>query len=81
MEKAIIGHDASGFTLAARQTITFLAASLDLVDGADFIECAFAGEGATLAFDDKRLNYTCGEQGKETYAVLGDLEAAAGGVY
>lgn len=35
---------------------------------------AFAGTGATLAFDDKRLNFTCPQEGEAETALLGDVE-------
>jgi uncharacterized lipoprotein YbaY len=37
--------------------------------------------GATLAFDGKRLNYSCEGEGDEESGILGDLEAAGAGVF
>lgn len=78
IERALIGRDSNGFVLKESESVTFLAATLDLADGA---QCAFAGTGATLAFDGKRLNYTCDEEGEDSFAILGDLEAGEAGVY
>ncbi|MGF1461417.1 MAG: hypothetical protein ACFBSG_20625 [Leptolyngbyaceae cyanobacterium] len=57
------------------QEIRFLIEEIKLVDGTI---CEFAGEGATLAFDGKRLNYTCDAS---SVALIGDIEISAGGVY
>lgn len=48
-----------------------MATTVVLPDGT---ECLHAGEGATLAFEDKRLNYTCGD----TQGLLGDIEITSG---
>ena len=46
--------------------------AIQLPDGS---QCLFAGKGATLAFDGKRLNYTCGNTASgEQIGLLGDLE-------
>jgi hypothetical protein len=57
------------------EDIRFLIAEIELVDGT---VCRHAGEGATLAFDGKRLNYTCGSL---DVALIGDIDIQAGGVY
>jgi hypothetical protein len=57
------------------QDIRFLIEEIVLVDGS---VCRHAGEGATLAFDGKRLNYTCGSP---AMGLIGDIEMQAGGVY
>ena len=57
------------------QDIRFLIEEIVLVDGT---VCAFAGEGATLAFEGKRLNYTCGNH---VVGLIGDIESQAGGVF
>ncbi len=44
------------------------------VELSDGTQCAFAGTGATLAFGEKRLNYTCGNQGQDQIGLLGDFE-------
>lgn len=77
VEKATITHDSNGFTLDSSETVTFLAATLDLADDAT---CTFAGMGATLAFDGKRLTYTCGEPGDTITGIIGDLTAGEAGV-
>lgn len=48
-----------------------MATAVVLPDGT---ECLHAGEGATLSFEDKRLNYTCGED----QGLLGDVEITNG---
>lgn len=78
VEQATITHGQSGFTLKKSEAVAFLAATLDLADGT---QCAFAGQGATFAFDGKRLNYTCGQEGADTLGLLGDLEASEKGIY
>lgn len=77
VEKATINHDSNGFTLASREALTLLAATLALADGT---QCAFAGQGATLAFAGKRLNYTCSKSGTESVGIIGDLAIGEGGV-
>jgi hypothetical protein len=57
------------------QAIRFLIAEIVL---ADSTVCRHAGEGATLAFDGKRLNYTCGNA---SVGLIGDIEPQAGGVF
>lgn len=41
-----------------------------LEDGTD---CAFAGVGATTGINEKRLNYTCGQNGDYTIGLFGDV--------
>lgn len=77
VEKATITHGTDGFALDASETVEFLAATLDLADGT---QCAFAGEGATMAFDGKRLNYSCPDEEGLTVGLLGDLVAGEAGV-
>lgn len=57
------------------QDIRFLIEEIVLSDGTI---CSHAGEGATLAFDGKRLNYTCDAA---EIALIGDIVIQAGGVY
>jgi uncharacterized membrane protein len=45
----------------------------------DGLICRFAGVGATLAFEGRRLSYTCGTKDGDTVALLGDLEPVEGG--
>lgn len=56
------------------ETVRFLIAEIRLADGT---LCRHAGDGATLAFDGKRLNYTCGR----SIGLIGDLAVGAGGVF
>jgi hypothetical protein len=44
----------------------------------DGTQCAFAGTGATLAFDGRRLNYTCAVAGEDQVGLLGDLQQSGG---
>ena len=46
----------------------------------DGTRCSFAGTGATLAFDGKRLNYTCDVVGQEV-GLLGDLQPQSDGTW
>ncbi len=41
-------------------------------------QCAFAGEGATLAFEGERLNYTCGDP---SVGLLGALKQGEAGLW
>lgn len=75
-----IGHSDEGFFVEEETVVSFTPA-LELADG---LRCLWAGEGATLAFDGKRLNYTC--ETEETIdegmiGILGDPVAVGGGVY
>ena len=74
VEKAIIGHGDSGFSLKALEQVDMIIAYIELADGT---QCLFAGSGATLAFDGKRLNYTCEVEGQEV-GLLGDLRQSEG---
>jgi heat shock protein HslJ len=49
--------DGAGFELARIDLVDARVTSLELESGE---ACAFAGEGATLAFDGRRVHYTCG---------------------
>jgi heat shock protein HslJ len=57
--------------LAQPETLSEPPAFVDLPDGT---RCAFAGHGATLAFDDKRLNYTCETDGEDEVGLIGDFQ-------
>ena len=57
------------------EEIRFPIAQIVLTDGS---VCLNAGEGATLAFDGKRLNYTCGGP---SVGLIGDIAISAGGVF
>ncbi len=56
------------------EDIRFLIAEIVLADGT---VCRHAGEGATLAFDGKRLNYTCGRSA----GLIGELAMQVGGLF
>lgn len=49
--------DGAGFELAQLEAVESRVARLELATGET---CAFAGEGATLAFEGRRVHYTCG---------------------
>lgn len=76
VEVATVSHGDDGFSLESSEELTFLVTHIELVDGT---ACAFAGQGATLAFEQKRLNYTCGQEG--TVGLLGDFVAAGAGIW
>lgn len=57
----------SGPTIAHSVAETFFLEAIQLADGT---LCLNAGPGATLAFDGKRLNYTCGDS---TLGLIGDI--------
>jgi heat shock protein HslJ len=81
VDKVRITAGTSGYTLADRKSVEFRLASISLTDGTI---CSFAGEGATLAFDGKRVNFTCGaagESGENMVVVLGDPQPSEGGVW
>ncbi len=65
--RATIERGANGFELADSEELTFLGAEITLANGTT---CAFAGTGATLAFDGERLTYTCGDP---SIGLLGEL--------
>ena len=75
VEVVTINRADNGFVLDASQEMTFLAAEITLADGT---QCAFAGEGATLAFEGERLNYTCGDP---SIGLLGALTQGEAGVW
>lgn len=76
VERATINRDDNGFILEESTDVTFLAGEIELADGTI---CAFAGTGATLAFDDERINYTCG--GDLSVGLLGPLTQGEAGVW
>jgi hypothetical protein len=78
VEHATLARGADGFTLETSEVITYRIEHLDLANG---MRCAFAGEGATLAFAGKRLNYTCGEPGDASLGILGDVMQGEAGVW
>lgn len=60
----VLGASGSGQALGADDTP--LTTTIVLSDGT---ECYFAGQGATITFDGKRLNYTC----SDTLGLIGDI--------
>jgi LysM repeat protein len=46
---------------------------LEMIELPDGTQCLHAGRGATLAFDGKRLNYTCGTDGEDEVGLIGDM--------
>lgn len=53
----VVERKADGSALKSSQTLSLDISQVELSDGS---KCLFAGKGATLAFDGKRLNHTCG---------------------
>jgi len=74
IEKVVIGHGDSGFFVQESEEMTMTIERIELADGT---QCLFAGTGATLAFEGKRLNYTCQVEGQEV-GLLGDLRQSEG---
>ncbi|MFB0536537.1 MAG: DUF333 domain-containing protein, partial [Anaerolineae bacterium] len=74
VEKVVIGHGDSGFFVQESEEVTMTIERIELADGT---QCLFAGTGATLAFEGKRLNYTCQVEGQEV-GLLGDLKQSEG---
>ncbi len=75
VEKAVIGHGDEGFFVRDSETVSMTVSSVELEDGT---VCLNAGRGATLAFEGKRLNYTCEEQGNNTIGLIGDFQQEDG---
>lgn len=65
--------DGAGFELASVESVDARVARVTLAGGES---CAFAGEGATLAFDGQRVNYTCDGD----LVLIGPLTADARGL-
>lgn len=76
--EGLVTHGSDGFTLASSEEVTFLLATIDTVNGT---QCANAGGGATMGFDDKRVNATCGTVDGKDIVLLGPLESIGSGVY
>lgn len=62
-------------TVSRRETVALTFGHVELEDGT---RCAFAGRGATLAFEGRRLNYTCGN---DQIGLIGEFEFADGAVH
>ncbi|MCX6028673.1 MAG: DUF333 domain-containing protein [Chloroflexi bacterium] len=69
-EKITLGHNDKGFFVKESQKITMEITQVELADGT---LCLHAGKGATLAFDGKRLNYTCKVVGADQVGLIGDF--------
>lgn len=63
-----------GTTITASEALTLTVNAVELADGTT---CLNAGEGATLAFDGQRLNFTCPDAASEA-GLLGDITAEEG---
>jgi hypothetical protein len=57
-----------GTTITASEPMVLMVESVDLADGT---VCLNAGQGATLAFEGQRLNFTCGDD--NTTGLIGDI--------
>lgn len=68
MEMGVIAHGDEGFTLESSEMVTVL--EIELSDG---MHCPFAGTGASLAFEGKRLNFSCPRDGDNEVGLLGEV--------
>ena len=75
-EKALIEWRDSG---NAPPKVEITPARVTEIALSDALTCRRAGKVATLAFEGRRANYTCGMKDGETVALLGDLEPVEGG--
>jgi heat shock protein HslJ len=77
---ATIANTGAGFELHESEVIEFTAWEVVLEDGR---VCLHAGFGATMGFDDKRLNYTCdkGESTADEVGLMGELVNQGEGVW
>lgn len=80
VDLATIGQTEGGFELHGSEVVTFTAWEVVLADGRS---CLHAGFGATMAFDDRRLNYTCdkGESTADEVGLMGELTNQGEGVW
>ncbi len=74
IQKAVVNMTDKGFTTKATETV--LVTRIELADGSS---CAFAGTGTTITIDGKRANFTCGRQGNNDVALLGEIKAGEKG--
>lgn len=65
----------NGTELASSEEVTFQLNELDLVDDS---VCLHAGRGATMAFEEGRLNWSCGEDTQGMYGAFGPLQHEEG---
>ena len=68
VEKVTLTRKDNAWAIGKSETITMEIATIELTDGS---KCDNAGKGATLSFDGKRLNYTCGSN---ELGLIGDLQ-------
>ena len=80
VDLATIARTDGGFELHSSEVISFTAWQVVLADGR---VCLHAGFGATMGFDDKRLNYTCdkGSSTADEVGLMGELVNAGAGVW
>lgn len=78
VEEAVIGRDDTGYVLKSTTPVTFRTDQATLTNGTT---CLWAGGGATLAFDGKRVNYTCGKEGEDTIGLLGLVAPMGMGIW
>ena len=70
--RGITTHGGDGFSLVESNEITMRMSEVTLADG---MLCLNAGQGATMGFDDKRVNYTCDTTDEGDVVLLGDFQA------
>jgi hypothetical protein len=68
IEMGVISHGDAGFALESSEVVVVL--EIELSDG---MHCPFAGTGASLAFEGKRLNFACPREGDKEVGLLGDV--------
>jgi hypothetical protein len=68
IEMGVYAHGDEGFTLQSSQMVTVM--EIELSDG---MHCPFVGTGASLAFEGKRLNFTCPRAGDKEVGLIGDV--------
>jgi hypothetical protein len=68
IEMGVYAHGDEGFTLQSSQMVTVM--EIELSDG---MHCPFVGTGASLAFEGKRLNFSCPRDGDNEVGLLGDV--------
>lgn len=80
VDLATIARTDGGFELHSSEVISFTAWQVVLADGR---VCLHAGFGATMGFDDKRLNYTCdkGSSTADEVGLMGELVNEGEGVW
>lgn len=80
VDLATVAQTEGGFELHASEVISFTAWEVLLADGR---VCLHAGFGATMGFDDKRLNYTCdkGASSADEVGLMGELTNQGNGVW